>query len=341
MRTPARLVPLLALAALALSGCGAAADKDLSWDDSPLSAYLSSAFGGDLSPEEQQQRSDEMQKKIEDSVAACMSAEGFEYIPANNSGSTMVSSGEEWKPDDREFVSQYGYGAINYPGRDTQTAAPSTEQYVDPNQSYVESLSESERTAYQETLWGAASTQEPAEGETYEYKWEEHGCQGKAQQEVNAAQNVWSRDEFKELTEAMNQLYATTSTSPEQQKLDGEWASCMADAGHAGFSVQTDAANSIYEKLNALSQDMPQPDPTLSESEIMAFYAQQEKERQEKQAPMQDEEIALALADLDCREKTDYRPTQLKLQFAAEEQFIKDHKTELEAFKAAAEQQQR
>jgi hypothetical protein len=47
------------------------------------------------------------------------------------------------------------------------------------------------------------------------------------------------------------------------------------------------------------------------------------------------------VADLGCREKTDYRQQQLKIQFAAEEQFIADHKEELDALKARAEQSQK
>ena len=49
-------------------------------------------------------------------------------------------------------------------------------------------------------------------------------------------------------------------------------------------------------------------------------------------------ELKLALIDLDCREKTSFATKSLEIQFALEEKFIAENKTELEAFKAAAEQ---
>ena len=49
-------------------------------------------------------------------------------------------------------------------------------------------------------------------------------------------------------------------------------------------------------------------------------------------------EIEIALVDLDCRTKTSYTEEALKIQFDLEERFIADNKAELEAFKAAAEQ---
>ena len=50
------------------------------------------------------------------------------------------------------------------------------------------------------------------------------------------------------------------------------------------------------------------------------------------------EGMHVALADLECREKTGFRAAYAEIQFALEEEFIADHKAELDALKAAAEQ---
>ena len=76
-------VPLAALAASAmvfiLTGCGGASSDDkLSYEDSPLSQYLSAAWGGDLSQEEQQKKMEKEQAQVEELVAQCMADEGFE-----------------------------------------------------------------------------------------------------------------------------------------------------------------------------------------------------------------------------------------------------------------------
>lgn len=49
-------------------------------------------------------------------------------------------------------------------------------------------------------------------------------------------------------------------------------------------------------------------------------------------------EIALALVDLECREKTSFTKKSMEIQFALEEKFIAANKADLDAFKAAAEQ---
>ncbi|MFT4136150.1 hypothetical protein [Microbacterium sp.] len=340
MQRVSLLVPVAALIALVLSGC--AGDKtDTSsadaWKSSPLNAYLSAVWGGDLSEEEQARTLAEQQKKVEELVATCMAEEGFDYTPVDYSDQFSTGSAEEWDPDSREWVAQYGYGAVNSPGK--EEAEQAVEEVTDPNQEYVESLSESEQAAYSEALYGPPpSEEELGEDGAIEWNWETAGCQGAAQHEVNAVQDIWSDDEFADLRQAMEKLWEDVENDPARAELDAEWASCMADAGYDGFTKQQDAAQSIYDALNELNAEAPQPAEGASVEEIDAQWKAYEDELEKKSEPIAEREVKLALADLDCREKTDYSAKQLELQFAAEEQFIADHKAELEAFKAAAEQ---
>ena len=310
------MVPLIA--ALGLAGCsGSGAPTDAS-TESPLSKYLSSVWGSNLSDEEQQAKFQEQQKRAEELVAECMSKEGFEYIP--NTSNTTFSTGSyiEWKPDDRDWVSQYGYGMVNSPM--SNTPPDQGDSYQDPNSDYVSSLSTSEQAAYYAALYGAPQTETTGSEEaSYEYKWEEAGCQGAAQHEVNG-ESILESDEFATINKAINEFYTAMQSSPEYAALDAKWASCMADAGHSGFTAQSDAQTSISDELNeyySTQTDYVENDPKLKE--------------------VGEREIALALADLDCREKTNYRGEQTKIQFALEERFITDHKAELDAMKAAAE----
>ncbi len=330
-------------AVLVLSACSAPESSETAQDDwrnSPLNKYLSAVWGGDLTEEEQQRRFEEQQKQVEEFVAECMSEQGFEYKPVDHSGTVSFGSDEEWNPDSREWVAQWGYGAVNWPGREAmESAAPADGEWVDPNQEYVESLSESERTAYYEALHGPQPSEEELnEDGSYEYDWETAGCYGAAQHEVNGAQNVWEDDEFADLRAAMEQMWSTLQSDPKIAELDAEWSSCMADAGHAGFTRQSDAAQSIYDELNKMYENGPEFDENLSEEEMTRLWEEHDKQVRKELEPVGEREVELALADLDCREKTDYRSEQMKIQFAIEEQFIEDHKTELEAFKAAAEQ---
>lgn len=307
---------------VALAGCTSSSPTENAAQDSPLSKYLSALYGGDMSEEEMVAQSERDNREREELTAKCMAEEGFEYLPVIYDGSMSFSSGEEWKPDDREWVAQYGYGMVNWPGRDEQVDPPTDgEEWVDPNQEYVESLSESEMTAYYEALYGPTPTEEEmSEDGSYEWNWETSGCSGWAQHEMEG-ENPLSSEAHKPIMDAINEFYMSMETAPEYADLNSEWAACMADAGHAGYTSQTEAQNSVSEELNAFYENQTEwveNDPAL--------------------AKIGEKEIALALVDLDCREKLDYTKKRLAATVKLEEQFIADHKAELDALKADAEQ---
>ncbi|MCR2786026.1 MULTISPECIES: hypothetical protein [unclassified Microbacterium] len=305
---------------VALTGCsGPEADPGADEELSPLNAYLAAAWGGDLSEEEQQERFEKEHVQREELVAQCMTEDGFEYIPAPNTGSISFESDMVWEPDSREWVAQYGYGMITYPGQD-QPAEPD-EEYVDPNQDYVMSLSESEQAAYYEALYGpGVPEEEMAEDGSYEWDWTTAGCHGWAQHEIDG-ENPTTSDEHQPLMDAINEFYTDMQNDPALADLNAEWAACMDEGGYPGFTAQTDAQTSISDELNAYYEGQTEwieDDPKLAE--------------------LGEREIELALVDLDCREKTDFRDKQTKINATLEEEFIADHQAELDAFKAAAEQ---
>lgn len=310
---------------LALAGCsGSTPAPAADGSDSPLGKYMQSIWGGNLSEDEQVKKYEQDQKDREELIAKCMTEEGFEYIPATSTGSMSFSDGDEWKPEDAAWVAQYGYGMVRYPGSDRQAQPDDGTEYIDPNQGYVESLSESERTAYYEALSGPQPTEEEMgeDGSTYEWNWETAGCYGFAQHETEQ-QNPAMAEEYKPLMDAINEFYTSTAESAEFAKIDAAWSECMADAGQSGFQRQQDAQTSLSEKLNAYYENQTEwieNDPALDE--------------------LAESEVALATVDLGCRQKTDYRAQQQKVSYVLEEQFLKDHKAELDALKAAVEQGQ-
>ncbi|MCA0250778.1 MAG: hypothetical protein LCH76_00525 [Actinobacteria bacterium] len=335
------LVAIFAAATLALTGCsgdggnGGGGGK-LDYEDSPLSKYLMAVFSNGLSPDatpqEQQDFYNERQRKTEELVAECMSKEGFEYVPnVNNGGVVIDSEGDnKWRPDDRDWVEKYGYGAINSPWQE-EAPEPEPTEYVDPNQQYIESLPEAEQQAYNEALWG-----KPMEGgtedEPQEYNWENSGCWGWAQHEVEG-DNPWEQEDNKPIIEAIQTFYESLQSNPDFAKLDAAWSTCMAEAGHDGFKTQPDAQNSIYELTNKYWENAPQGEGEMDPN----FGTPKDPEY----AKIAETEIPLAMADLECREKTDYRQQQLRIQFDMEEQFIADHQADLDALKARVEQGQK
>ncbi len=90
----------------------------------------------------------ELVRRAQEGVARCMHDKGFEYIPVIPAD---ASSGTASPPVDEEYYATRGFGiSIEPPPEDL---AP-TDEFVDPNEEYVASLSEPGRRAYEEALLG-------------------------------------------------------------------------------------------------------------------------------------------------------------------------------------------
>ncbi|TFD61593.1 hypothetical protein E3T39_06005 [Cryobacterium suzukii] len=303
-----------ALLSLTLAGCsGEKAAAKLDPAESPLSKYMSSLYEGFDENDGIAQQNEQ-----EELVAACMAAEGFDYTPADASQySGMASdSGEEYGTE--KWVAENGYGMSQSP---EQLAAQQeeSEAYVDPNQDYVMSLSEGEQAAYNEVLYGPQPTEEELADGSYIDSFETKGCYGSASQEIFGDQP--SQEDHAAVYDAMSLMYEDLQASPAIVKLDAEWASCMADAGYATFAKKADAQESIMDAQNALYEDQSgtAPDETIL-------------------ADLREKELVLAMADFTCAEDVNYTEATTKVQFELEEQFITDHKSELDALIADSEQ---
>lgn len=329
MRTGTSLsfVGLAIASVLALSGCSGAdggAGGKLSYEDSPLGKYTSALWG-----EMDQAKFDEQQAEVEKIVAACMKDEGFEYTPNTQSGGVVMSTDSDMEDrETEEWVASNGYGMVQSQ-EEIEAQQAEAPEYVDPNQDYLATLSESETNAFYETLHGPGPTEEEMaameEGEGYEYNWETGGCYGAAQHEVQGASGqAYDDPKYKALFEKMNTIYTSTQEDPKIKELDRSWASCMADAGFADFKTKQDGFMLISDAQNAIYESM-EYDPETGEQlgDNTAAFAE-----------LKQQEIDVALADFRCSEKLNYMQESLKVQFAAETRFVEDNKAELDAMLA-------
>lgn len=314
VRTLALTLAIAATAALtACSGGGGGGGGELTYEDSPLGKYLEAANGGAWDEE----RAIAEQKEVEELVAACMAEEGFEYQPVDQSqGMVFMEDMEERNTE--AWVAANGWGMVQTQ-EEMEAQQAEAEEYVDPNQPYVQSLSPTEQEAYYATLYGAPPSEEEMNDDgSYEYSWEDAGCQGAAQHEVQG-DSYWEDERFTGLMDDMNALWEDLPKQPEIVELDRLWSECMADAGHPDFEVRWDAQNSISDEMNAFWEGQENPEgPSADELE-----------------ELKEKEIELALADFRCAKQLDYETKQLTAQFALEEQFIEDHRAELDELVAA------
>lgn len=309
--------------ALALAGCSddtKSSSDGSSPEEGPLSKILSAAWG-----EQDQEFYTKQQADIENLVAECMAAEGFEYIPQDNSGMISVSSDDFEDQNTEEWVAKNGYGMTTMETEESDPDAEPTDEWVDPNADYVATLSENEATAFYEALYGAPNmdlTEE--EMEEYVYNWEDGGCQGSAQHEISGdADDIYNDPKFEDINEAMSELYTTAQSDPRVTEVSAQWADCMADAGYTEFTTPEDAFMSINDAQNELYnwEDQTAEEFTEPSSEDLA--------------ELRKLEIATAVADFACKQKVDWDKTTQKVQFELEETFVKDHKAELDEYVAA------
>lgn len=339
MRTLSRTTTAAAavLAVLALAACGGddgdgggGGGNDLSYEDSPLAKYFGDIGGqNEMSEEEAQAQAEEQNRKVEELTASCMSEQGFDYTPVDHSGTTFVSFGETAE-DPIENAEQNGY--YIFTTWDEGDANPE-EVFVDPNQEYVEAMSESERAAYEEALYGTPPEwdENTTTEEMEDYDWSTAGCSGAAQHEVYEVdseyagiQKVYEDPQFAELVEAMNTLYTDPQSDPAMTEVNTAWSECMADAGHPDLADPMAAQNSINDLQNALWE---------ANADDPEYMGPQGAELQK----LKDQEIETAVADYTCQKDVDYLDKQLQLQFDREQAFVDEHKADLEAFAAALE----
>lgn len=333
--TRATIAIAAALAAtLALAGCSGDGKKKNEPEEGPLAKYLSALYDESAWTED---RMEADHKKMEKVIAECMTKEGFEYKPAPYQGGTVFNPEDDEGPQmgTMEFAKQYGYGIIDSPWQQSIDEQNQDQPPADPNQKYLESLSESEQMAYSETLYGPQPTAEEMaameEGDGAEpvpYDWKKAGCQGKAQHEVQGEQSyeAASKDPaYTELLKSVDEFWQKQYENNDAlDALDRKWADCMSKAGFSDAAKRNDAQSKLNDEWN---EAMSQGQPTDDSGEWKEPSKAEKKKFQER-------EIEVAVADITCAEKMQYDDKAAALNLKAEQKFVDEHEKQLKALVA-------
>ncbi|NND13189.1 MAG: hypothetical protein HKO10_04435 [Acidimicrobiia bacterium] len=271
----------------------------------------------------------ERQRQIEEAVAACMAGLGWEYRPVDYGSAEYEYFDPFQDVGEAEWAAQWGFGATTFilddPWRDIEY--PESE-FQDPNQAYVESLSDIEREQYYEDLYGTYD--EPAiDPETGEYTEEEihfdagNGCYNQASAEIYGIPDEGSQQDFSEIWEEFERLEQEISADPRMIEADEQWASCMSDKGFT-YQTPSEAQEQFYMEAErfwmAMEQAYTDPFEGWTEDEINLWFENTPQEEQEdffdqfNQGPQFDEattaeiraiseeEIKTAVAAYECSE---------------------------------------
>lgn len=300
---------LVGLALLAMAaGCSDEAESaPATVEPGPAEAYLESALGFSVDD------ATAAAVRQEEIVAACMSEQGFEYIP-DTSGYQVVDTAEiDPPPGSRAFADQFGYGFA---------AAPEEMRAISsgagPNEAVTSAMSPEEYEAYTRALWGDDAVDGSSDG-----GMELGGCVREARDQV------WGDRETDHVRAGLEDEIAriddeVAPTDPLVLAAAAEWSECMADAGHPGYAAPADAEEAAWDAWMAFN-DAIGADPTLG-------VVDEDSGGPVGEADLAAQEASLATADWDCRAAADYDSVWSAARDRLQQEYVDAHRAELDAW---------
>lgn len=288
--------------AAVLAGCGAGSEPEpgASATPGPAEAYLEAALG--VTADDAAARA----IRMEEAVAACMSEQGFEYVPDTSGYHYVDTAAIDPPPGSRGFAEIYGYGFAAMPEEMRAESTPG----MNPNDVIMSEMSPEELEAYEKALWGDTAADELA------------GCYGAARGEVwgDPAEDPVRVALEAEIARVDAELAPADAAVAEAA---GAWSACMSDAGHPGFVAPPDAEQAAWDRWMAFNGAIA-ADPTLGlEGEDGAIVGQ---------GAVADDEVALALADWDCRSEVGYDTVWQSARDRLQQEYVDAHRAELDAW---------
>ncbi|MBP1326093.1 hypothetical protein JOF28_001325 [Leucobacter exalbidus] len=286
---------------------------------------------------------------IELAVAECMISEGFEYEPekwVDIESDDEVDEGPEWGSID--FAKTYGFGIAAWPGSEASdedtTAEVESEEVVSANQTYYDSLSSSEQDAYLEALYGVdgAVAQDPGdltfesdelsdEGFVEENTNAVPGCYQKGAEEVtgtgDTAAAIYDDPAYQDLWDSLDDFYADLETPKAVETIDAEWQKCMDSKGLAQVATdgRENVAAQLYEEYDNLTVSPDGVEIIDLDEEAIAEFTKRE--------------IEVAVPDAECAVKVNYDVRLQEAYNELEQEFVSQHKAQLDALLAGANKQ--
>jgi hypothetical protein len=294
--------------------------------------------------------------QVEAYVAQCMAEAGFEYYPTplltkDNMSAIQLAWREQGLltdprlpvpalPDDRQDVASGGYGRwLGVHVNDIIEADPSA--YANPNLDYLSSLSAEGEAQYLAALGeGYHHSRGDFLVQTWTLNHGGSGCTVEAIRQIPepGADYVPAIDAFEHLVfGGMLDVQYKTDQDPATLSLNREWQQCMNDAGvdvreeiltgdgggtsvESGpvsafrLAVQTGADGQAADRSRYLDETLPKDQRSLIGS-----------------GP----ELAIALADFDCRGQTGYMSRLIAIHRGLEQDFLDQNRSALDQMAAA------
>ena len=176
--------------------------------------------------------------KVENSIAACMKAEGFEYVPVDSVAQQAALTGKA-NMSDEEYEKQFGYGITTLYGRATSQ--------TDPNARIRSQLGKADRAAYDRALSGGRPEQTFAFAvDTGEFT-ELGGCTKKATDEVFGGARLLQTVQRK-----LDELDDAIVADQRMQRALEAWRACVKSATGTEYEDDESIEEEITQRFEAI-----------------------------------------------------------------------------------------
>ena len=176
--------------------------------------------------------------KVENSIAACMKAEGFDYVPVDPVAQQAALTGRA-NMSDEEYEKQFGYGITTLYGRGTPQS--------DPNARIRSQLGKADRAAYDRALSGGRPEQTFAFAvDTGEFT-ELGGCTKKATDDVFGGARLLQTVQRK-----LDELDDSIVADQRMQRALEAWQACVKSATGTEYEDDESIEEEITQRFEAI-----------------------------------------------------------------------------------------
>lgn len=322
-------------------------------------ATLGSALGLDGTPD-----LTAIQRQSQELVAECMTDAGWEYLPVQYPDTSVINNPS--KDDEVARIKLEGLGVAYALLNDPVSSSIYDglwAGFVNPNDDYVSTLSEDEKTAYEDSLYGTAEEQalssvtyswfDPETGSGFGYSGSQSGCQGEADAAVMSDVRTQTPEDTMAITNYFRDLQPRYQADPRTIKVNARWVSCMSDSGYdyasrdtfrtaarAEFSAKATAvagADAFSHPTDGWSpEQLDAYIATHTEEEVNALFETQTEFTVDQRAQLEalvTQEITVALTDHECT--ASLRDESAAIYADVEEEYTLAHEDELTALAAS------
>lgn len=277
---------LMMLAAAVVASCGG----DDNSTEPPQELEDSLGFGsGD--------QAKEVQARVENRIADCMKAQGFEYTPVDPFAQQQALTGKA-RITDEEFTRQFGFGISTLFGKGDEQS--------DPNDRVRRSLSEADRAAYDRALYGENVGVTFAEAVDTGDFTELGGCTKDASEAAFGGAAVLTT-----LVERLDELDERIIQDQRMVRANEKWTECMLEKGYR-YEEPDEIDSDLEERFQAIVGSGVPPGTSTPPQGVSYDRA--------ALTDLQQEEVRIANADLDC-EKQEIEPVERDVRPQYEDQF--------------------